>query len=296
MGSDQFNGSRMRWRSSHCAMAVVLVGLALLVTGDAWADALRLSLKDEEVQYVLVAPLVVAWLVWVRRWRLATCQAGYNWLGLPFIGLGWAGWAYGYRMSVPTLWHGGPILILIGLVICVTGIDVVGKFIPAFVALLFLIPITPTRRHILAAPMEHLAASWTAVTCELFGLHVVRYGNLLSANGVKVEVAEACNGMRQMVTFWLVCYVLAFGSPFRWYVRLLVLVSVPIVAILSNVVRLVPTVWVYSFGDGEAAQRFHDIAGWAMLLVAFGFIYGMLGLLRWTTVSLQRFPSAWSAA
>jgi len=264
----------------------------MAVTSTAWMEAFRLSLKDEEMGYVLIAPLFIAWLVWVRRERLRYCRPGGGWVGVVFMALGWFLWSYGYRRSALTFWYAGPVLIAAGAFLSVVGKDVLLKFLPAFVALLFLVPITPRRRQIIAAPMENYAAGCTQTVCELLGVHVVRYGNLLSVNGTDVEVAEACNGMRQVITFWLVCYVLAFSQPLRGYIRVLLLLAAPVVAIGSNVVRLVPTVWVYSFGAGQAAERFHDAAGWAMLVVAFGFVLGMIAALRWAMVPIRHFQLA----
>jgi exosortase len=283
--------ARIRWNASRLIWAAVLAGAAVLVTYSAWIDTFRLAMKDEEVSYVLISPLVAAWLAWVRRFRLAYCRPGGEWMGTLLIAVGWAMWSYGYRKSAPTLWHGGPVLIAIGAVICATGIDLVRKMLPAFISLLFLIPVTPTRRQIIAAPLERYASSWTQSACEITGLHVLQHGNLLSVNGVDVEVAEACNGMRQVITFWLVSYIVAFGQPLRWHVRLFILAAVPVVAVISNVIRLVPTVWMYSYGANTAAHVFHDVAGWAMLIIAFASLYALVGLMRWILIPIRHFQS-----
>jgi exosortase len=123
-------------------------------------------------------------------------------------------------------------------------------------------------------------------------MRVERSGNVLSINGTEVEVVEACNGMRMVVTLFMVCYVLAFGSPLRWYVRALILLAAPLVAIGSNLVRLVATVWMYGNGATAAAGRFHDVAGWVMLGLAFLALRGTVGLLRWAMVPVSRYRIA----
>lgn len=278
----------MRWQSGHWIAAGGLAIASVLVTSDAWIDAGRLALKDEEAGYVLLAPFVVGLLVGVRRHRLLYCRPGGAWLGIAMALMGWWLWSIGYRKSAPTLWHLGPVLLLGGAIISVVGRDVLVKLLPAFVALLFLVPITPIRRQIVAAPMEKYAAIWTQESCELFGLNVARHGNLLSINGTEVEVAEACSGIRLVVSFGLVAYVLAFSRPIRWQFRAFILLAVPIVAIGSNVIRLVPTVWMYSHGATAAAASFHDAAGWTMLLVAFGALTGAVAALDWAIGPIKR--------
>lgn len=280
---------RIRWHRWQWGLVTVLIAGSVVITWSAWHEAIVLALKDEESQYILVAPLLGAWLFWVRRTRLRYCRPGGRAWGLLIMGVGWGLWSLGYRRSAPTFYYLGPVLLAIGALVSVTGRDLLLKFLPAFVALCFVVPITPTRRHIIAAPLERYAAAWTQSVCGVLGLHVNRYGNLLIVKGTEVEVAEACNGMRQTVTFWLISYALAFSQPFKWYARLLLLLIVPAVAVGSNVVRLVPTVWMYSYGAGQTAQRFHDIAGWAMLIIGFAAIYGLLAALRWALVPIRRF-------
>jgi len=284
---------RQRLKAKHWLLAGALAVIALALTSNAVLDTVRLSLHDEETQYVLLSPFFIAWLVWARRFRLAYCRRGGGWVGAVMLALGWLAWSLGYRRSIPTLWFGGPVLMAAGAFVSVAGFDVMRKLSPAFFALAFVVPITPVRRQIIAAPMERYAAQWTQGACEeLLGLHVDRHGSLLSVNGTEVEVAEACSGIRSIITFFLLCYVISFSQPWRWYVRALILLAIPVVAIVSNVARLVPTVWMYSHGAGETADRFHAMMGWIMLLLAFAVLSGIVALLRFVGVPVRRFDVA----
>jgi exosortase/archaeosortase family protein len=95
-----------------------------------------------------------------------------------------------------------------------------------------------------------------------------------------------------VITFWLVCYLICFSQPWRWYTRTVMLVAVPIVAIGANVARLVPTVWMYSRGAGAAADRFHELAGWVMLGVAFLVLNGLIELMRWVGIPVRQANAA----
>lgn len=281
---------RQRLRTKHWLLAGALAVIALAVTSNAVFDTIKLSIHDEETQYVLLSPFFIAWLVWARRYRLTYCRPGGGWVGAVMVAMGWFAWSIGYRKSIPTMWFAGPVLMAAGAVVSVIGFDLVRKFAPAFIALAFLVPITPLRRQIIAAPMELYAAQWTQESCELLGLqHVDRHGSLLSVNGTEVEVAEACSGIRSVITFFLLCYVISFSQPWRWYVRALILLAIPIVAIVANVARLVPTVWMYSYGAGQTAEHFHTMMGWIMLLLAFAVLSGIVAVLRLVGVPVRRF-------
>ena len=115
---------------------------------------------------------------------------------------------------------------------------------------------------------------------------------MLSINGVDVGIAEACNGLRMVFALVLVSYAFAYGMPLRWYVRLLVVVASPISAILCNLIRMVPTVWLYGFASAKVADIFHMVSGWGMLIIAFMLLYGIIATLRWARVPVSQYVLA----
>src|SRR5439155_8827398 len=76
------------------------------------------------------------------------------------------------------------------------------------------------------------------------------------------------------------------------YVRALLLIGSPLVAVLANVIRLVPTVWMFGHMSRASAEAFHSAAGWAMTVAAFLFLMGCVRLLQWAmTPDLEKAPS-----
>ena len=59
--------------------------------------------------------------------------------------------------------------------------------------------------------------------------------------------------MRMVFTLLLVCYAYAFVTPLRWGTRVTILVLSPVTAIVCNVLRLIPTVWVFSHASKRTA-------------------------------------------
>ena len=64
----------------------------------------------------------------------------------------------------------------------------------------------------------------------------------------------------------------------------------PLIALIVNVIRLIPTVLMYGYSTEDRAQLFHDISGWAMLVLAIGMLWSFLGLLRWLEVPINPIP------
>jgi exosortase len=280
--------SAARWEwIARIAAAVVLVAVAVFVARFAWRDMLLIAWSDPESAHVLLVPIVFAWLAWDRRNRLVGCGVGGRWVGTFAFAAGWALWSVGYRHDYQVFWHGGAVLMALGCFITVVGADVVWRLLPAFGVLAFLVPVPGIGRELIAAPLQRVTAAATQILAEIVGLAVQRTGSSLRINGVDVAIAEACNGMRMAFTLFLACYVFAFVVPLRTPVRIAVLAISPLVAVAANVTRLVPTVWAYAHVPRESAERFHEWAGWAMLVVAFVVLIAFVRLLRWICLSVD---------
>jgi exosortase/archaeosortase family protein len=66
----------------------------------------------------------------------------------------------------------------------------------------------------------------------------------------------------------------------------------PVSAIVCNIIRLIPTAWIIGTQSQKMGEDFHDIAGWAMLAVAFVLLYAIVWALRWALVPVSPFTLA----
>lgn len=284
--------ARHGWTPLHAVLAFVLVGLGAWATFTAWADIFHIARIDEEASHIFLVPLVVAWLVWVRRGRFRLCQRRGMWIGPVLVLAGWWISWFGFRHSVQSMWHGGAVVVAVGCLLSVVGRDALTRFLPAFVVLIFLVPIPGRVRQQVAIPMQTATAAVTQSLFDLVGAPVERSGNLLSINGQDVFIAEACNGMRMVFALVLVSFAFAFGEPLRNYVRLLILAACPLSAILCNVIRMLPTLYLYGYQSKDIADAFHAISGWVMLAIAFLLLMGIVRLLRWALIPVSQYTLA----
>lgn len=275
------------------AAAVLLTIAGVLVGMEAWLDILHIGLRDEEASHVFLVPLVCAWLVWVRRRRLRHERPTGLVIGPVIVLIGWVLYAIGDRQLWQSVWHLGAIVIAVGCLVSVLGAQILRQMLPAFLVLLFLIPVPGRVRQKIALPMQNATARVTETILDIGGVPVERAGNKLTINGVDVAIAEACNGLRMVFALTLVCFAFAFGNPLRFHARLLILAASPVAAIICNVVRLLPTVYMFGNFSSESAELFHAVSGWIMLFVAFGLLLGILRLLRWALIPVYQFTLAY---
>ncbi|MBC7835841.1 MAG: exosortase/archaeosortase family protein [Phycisphaerales bacterium] len=285
--------ARQGWTIWHLLGAAVLCGAAVAFTWPAWVDIVRIATADEEQSHVFLVPVVALWMVWARRLRFRFCPPKGTMIGPPIVAVGWILSSVGFNNSIQSFWHGGAVLIAIGSVLSVFGKHVLFRFLPAFAVLVFLVPTPGGIRQAISGPLQTATAFTTQAILETVGVPVERSGNLLTINGIDVAVAEACNGMRMVFAVVLVSYAFAFGMPLRNFTRLVVLVASPIAALICNIIRLLPTVVLYGYSPQSTANAFHDISGWLMLPAAFMLLLGVMRVLNWAQIPVNRYTLAY---
>jgi exosortase len=282
-----------RWQTWHFLLAGALGALAIWLCWPTWLDIWSFASEDAEQSHIVLVPIVAAWMFWARRMRLRNVPPAGTFIGPIILLAGWICSVVGYNHAIQSVWHAGAVAMLVGCILTVLGKHVLFQFLPAFVVLIFLVPIPGTIRQQISLPLQNATAVCTHYILELFGVEVIRSGNLLIINGQQVAVAEACNGMRMVFSLVLVSYAFAFSLPLRPGVRALVLACSPVVALICNVFRLLPTVLIYGYSTQSVGDQFHDWSGWLMLPVGFFLLMGVVRVLKWALLPVMRFTLAY---
>jgi exosortase len=270
-----------KWKFADLGIVAFAVAIGVFLTLDAWRDIFRIAMKDEESSHIFLVPVVMLWLLWENRAKLKGCRRIGTWIGPVVVTVGAGLYLYGTLGWARTVTSVGAVVVLAGCILSVAGTDVLRRFSSVFLALAFLIPVPGLVRMEVAIPLGTATARLAEHILLLFDVPVERAGTLLSINQVDVTIAEACNGLRMVLSLFFVSYLVAFGASLRWNMRAAVLIAAPVLAIICNVIRLIPTLYLYGYASHEWAERFHDAAGWAMLAVAYFSLMGLIRLMRW---------------
>lgn len=281
-----------RW---HVLAALFMGALGVLATFEAWKDIYLLASKDEEYSHIFLVPVVALAMIWVRRMRMRHCKPSGAIIGVVLVALGWISFSFGYYHAVQVLWHAGAVIVVLGCMLSVLGKNVIFRFFPAIAVLVFMVPVPGRIRQDIALPLQTWTARSAQVGLEIFGVETEVCGNTLSINGEKVTVAEACNGLRMVFPLILVSYAFSFALPLRNLARILLLLASPLVAIFCNVLRTIPTVWLYGIYDAHhrsVPNAFHEYSPWVMLLISFLLLLAIIKALKWAMLPVTRFPLA----
>jgi len=145
--------------------------------------------------------------------------------------------------------------------------------------LVFMIPLPRFVNDTLPRKLQTVATVGSVLAMQTLGIDVYREGNQIHlVEGMTLNVAEACSGLRMLTIFIALACALAMISTNRpWWERVMVLASAVPIAVVVNMIRITITGIFYNLGLGDLANHLtHDLAGWVMMPIAIGFLF--LGL------------------
>jgi len=218
----------------------------------------------------LVVPLAVYFL-WARRDRFPETRGNTAWPGLLLILLGIGMRMVGARFYAGSLDGWSMLLWAAGVVWLIWGSKVLWWSLPSIAFLWFMVPLPYRAERWLSLPLQRIATKLSCWTLQALGQPALAEGNMILLGESRMEVEQACSGLRIFVG--VVALAFAYVIIFRraWWEKALLLVSVIPIALIANSTRIVLTGILNQYWSGEVAHKFmHDIAGWVMIPFAAG--------------------------
>jgi exosortase len=258
---------------------------------------------DENYSHGLLIPFVIVYILWSQRDRLArqSIRPSLPWGGaavvIALFGL-WAGTAgaelYIQRVSL--------ILILAGTIVYFWGFRLLRLTLVPLALLLLAIPIPTIIFNKVAFPLQLFASRCAVWSMSLFNIPVLRQGNVIELMPLgaretrKLEVVEACSGIRSLMTLVTLAVIFAYLTQPRdegpgdgsrngglaalksygfWRSSIILLSAIPI-AIFTNALRVSGTgVLAHYYGTRVADGFFHSFSGWVIYIVAFLMLFAV---------------------
>ena len=143
-----------------------------------------------------------------------------------------------------------------------------------------MIPIPSILMDRITFPMQLFASRVAASALYFIDIPVLREGNVMLLANTSLEVAEACSGIRSLISLLALSVVFAYISQKITWKRVLLVLSTFPIAIIANAARVSGTgVLAHYYGDSVAQGFFHGFSGWILFVVAFVCLFGVGALL-----------------
>lgn len=161
------------------------------------------------------------------------------------------------------------------------GGSVFRKAIPIFVFLGLMLPLPKSLEAAITLPLQSMATASAGFCLEMLGYDIRIEGNIIHLGQTTVAVAEACNGLRMVTSFFVISGLVILLVNRAWWEKSILLLSVLPIALLCNTIRLALTAIAFTILTGETwEQLFHDFGGYAMMPLALALVIFELWILR----------------
>lgn len=230
-------------------------------------------LSHSDNSHALLVPIISLYFLWEKRKNIGQIAVSDSTIGLIVL-LG--------SLAIYLVSYAGGILVFSRLMIVTSLVGLLwycfGTSMVRFLAfplgfLFFMVPVPDTLLNMVASPLQLMATKISANFIKLCSIPVYREGNMLYFLQTQLEVAEACSGIRSIMSLTMLSAIFAYISSGSWWRQgILVLSAIPI-ALAANILRVSGTgVLAHFFGDQVARGFLHEFSGLAV------FVFGLFVL------------------
>lgn len=249
---------------------VVLLILWVLAFFPLYPSLVETWLNHSNNSHGILVPLISAYLIWKKREKLKLAViTNSNW-GAIILVISMAVYVVSYAGAIAVISRSMIVFSLIGLVLFTLGKSGFKLLVFPLFFLIFMVPIPDSIIGIVAFPLQLFATKISAIIIQALSIPVYREGNMLYFVETQLETAEACSGIRSIVSLTMIsvlfAYLLDAGKTGK---ALLVASAVPL-ALIGNFIRVSGTGILAHFYGSKVARGFlHEFSGLAVFGLGF---------------------------
>lgn len=257
-----------------CLAVVFHNGVAPMV--DSWGA--------DEYSYAYLIPPITAWLLWQRRAELSAANPGPSWWGVLVLAAGLTLALFGELSTIYTVIQYGLIVCIYGIALTLTGWRGMRIMWAPLLYLVFMVPLPNFLYQGLSGHLQLISSQLGTSVIRFFGLPVFLEGNVIDLGVYKLQVVEACNGLRYLfplLSFGYLCSLLYKGP---WWHKVILMLSTLPITVAVNSFRIGMTGILVNYWGIEQAEGFlHLFEGWIIFLAAVAILFAEMWLLARVT-------------
>ena len=229
----------------------------------------------------LIAPLA-AYFVWERRRRLTEMSLRPAWAGLMIVAGSLLVLTAGVLGTELFLSRVAMLGTLAGTIVFLLGWRHLKVLTFPLAFLLLMIPIPAIIFNQIAFPLQLIASSVGEQALSAWGIPVLREGNLIVLANTTLEVAEACSGIRSLISLLTLGILYGYFTDPRGGMRVAIALATVPVAVAANGLRVAGTGIAAHYYGAEAATGFlHTFSGWLVFVASFVMLFAIARILSW---------------
>jgi exosortase len=238
------------------------------------------STDDNYSHGFFIVPLAL-YFAWERRTAIATARVEPSMTGVIVVAGSLFLLIAGLLGAELFLSRVSIVLTIAGAILFLFGWPMLRVLAFPIAFMLLMIPLPALIFNKIAFPLQLLASNVGEYTVRSLDIPILREGNVLILANAKLEVAEACSGIRSLVSLFTLGIVFGYFVDQRAWVRSFIALSAIPVAILANGLRVASAgVAAHNFGTAGVEGLFHEFSGWVVFVIAFLMMFALQRLVQ----------------
>ena len=262
-------GSHEMWRGPF--VQIYILGFLFVLTySPVLQDLVGVWLENPNYSHGFMIPVISAYFVWERRGQLQNVAVmPSNW-GAMVLTAGIVAFLMGTLGAGAFVLRASMILVIAGIVLFLVGAEALKLLLFPLTFLILMIPLPDVIFTDITFPLQLIAARTATFCLQALAIPVLREGNLIFLAYTTLEVAEACSGIRSLVSLLAIGIVFAYFTQQRTWKRVLLVLSAIPIAIVANAFRVSATGMIaHYFGPSLADGFYHSFSGLVVFTLAF---------------------------
>ncbi len=279
--SSDIDSESNRWKFSVLYLGLILIGLVSLfiLYQQGILHAIQ-SWDTPEYSHAYLIPVISAFIIWQKYSEISLTKFEGSWIGTAIVLLGIFCWYLGELSTLFIIIKYAFLLALFGLVLSFSGIKNIHYFSFAVLLLFFTIPLPNFLYNNLSSYLQLISSKLGVEVIRLFGISVFLEGNVIDLGNYKLQVVEACNGLRYLFPLITLGVITAYFYQEKFWKKCVVVISTVPITIFMNSLRIGVIGILVEYWGIEMAEGFlHDFEGWIIFMCCFGILLTEMWLL-----------------
>lgn len=270
------------WRESPIGWASVLLiaTISLAIFFDGLKQMVGVWGSKEEYSYGYLIPFITLFLIWQKKDALERISFNGSWAGVGVVLAGLALFVLGNLSTLYLIVQYAFLVVLFGLVLSFLGWKGLKIIWVPLLVLAFMIPLPQFFLAEISQQLQFVSSEIGVAVIRLFGISVFLEGNVIDLGSFKLQVVEACSGLRYLFPLMTLGFIAAYFFKGAFWKRSIIFLSTIPITVLMNSFRIGAIgVLVDRWGPTMAEGFLHDFEGWAVFMACTAVLVGEMWIL-----------------
>ncbi len=273
-------------------MFLVLISFALLVLSFVYYEGLVFMVDQwskDEYSHGYLLPVITLYFVWQKKNELSEIEFKSSWIGVAILCIGLLGFVIGELSTLYTVMQYSFLLALGGLLLAFMGWAAFRVILVPLCILFFMVPLPGFLYNNLSSFLQLVSSKIGVEVIRLFGISVFLEGNVIDLGQFKLQVVEACSGLRYLFPLMSLGFIAAYLYKDAFWKKTVVFISTIPITVLMNSFRIGVIGVMVEFWGQEMAEGFlHDFEGWIVFMACTAVLVAEMWLL--STIGKNSIP------